>query len=182
RALFLATVCGMPKNFETQIGEITKDFLWDGRKRGLITMNQAARSISEGGLGIPDISTRLEAIEIIWLKKWLRSGKRPAWAVLTDEIIRLNVTPIPITEPKSRISWLLQSWHESQTESARIPNTITRMLKVARKYNIGIDFLHAKKSVKDEMPIWHHPAIKNNYLWNKPAARCLRNTHNIETV
>ncbi|KAG2084303.1 uncharacterized protein F5147DRAFT_782555 [Suillus discolor] len=32
------------------------------------------------------------------------------------------------------------------------------------------------------MPIWHHPAIKNNYLWNKPAARCLRNKHNIETV
>jgi exonuclease III len=182
RALFLATVCGMPKNIENQVMEITKDFLWDGRKRGLITMDQASRKHAEGGLGIPDISARLEAIEIVWLKKWLESQNRPAWAALTDEILRLNVTPAPHIEPRNKISWLLQSWHESQAKSAKIPNTITRMLKVARKYNIGIDFLHARKSTINKMPIWHHPAIKNNYLWNKPAAKCLRNKHKIETV
>ncbi|KAG2028553.1 hypothetical protein BDR03DRAFT_828964, partial [Suillus americanus] len=136
----------------------------------------------EGGLGIPDISARLEAIEIIWLKKWLNNKQRPAWALLTDEILKLNVTPTPHIDPKSKMSWLLQSWHESQAKTAKIPNTITRMLKVARKYNIGIDFLHAKKSVRNQMPIWHHPAINNNYLWNKPAAKCLRDTHKILTV
>ena len=42
-----------------------KDFLWDGRKKGLITMEAASTQRENGGLGIPNIEARLKAIQIM---------------------------------------------------------------------------------------------------------------------
>jgi len=37
------------------------------------------------GLGLPDIEARLEAIQVMWLKKYLAPlTKRPIWAFVTD--------------------------------------------------------------------------------------------------
>lgn len=56
------------------------------------------------------------------------------------------------------------------------------MIKTARKYKIGVDFINIKNETKKKLPIFHHMAITNHYLWNKPAAKCLKNLHNIITV
>ncbi|TBU21070.1 hypothetical protein BD311DRAFT_707238, partial [Dichomitus squalens] len=56
------------------------------------------------------------------------------------------------------------------------------MLKIGRKYNAGISVLKVSKEVKESMVIWHHPAVINNYYWNKRTSRCLRLNHNIYTV
>ncbi|KAF9455795.1 hypothetical protein BDZ94DRAFT_1179178 [Collybia nuda] len=126
----------------------------------------------------------MDAIQVIWLKKWLSPEKnRPVWAYLTDEIIHRNIAKNPMVEPRSRQSWILQSWHESMAKQAKISPMIREMLRVARKYNIGIDARKISKRTKGEMPIWHHSeAVEANYHWNKKAARCLRNNHQIRKV
>ena len=88
----------------------------------------------------------------------------------------------PIVDEESKLSWILQSWHESEAKDAKIPAYMKRMFKVARKYNVGIDSLKYGEGVKKIFPIWHHVGVQKNYLWNKKAARCLRQYHQIKTV
>ena len=71
-----------------------KDFLWDGRKKGLITMEAASAPRESGGLGIPSIEARLKAIQIMWLKKYLETKeKRPTWVWLADNLIIKDIAP-----------------------------------------------------------------------------------------
>jgi hypothetical protein len=56
------------------------------------------------------------------------------------------------------------------------------MLKIAKKYNIGIDAMKISVDTKRKLPIWHHIAITDNYTWNKKATKCIRENHKIKTV
>jgi len=80
------------------------------------------------------------------------------------------------------MNWLLQSWNESNNPEATIPKSIRLILKLACKMNVGFDALRISTKTKAKMPLWHHPAILNHYLWNKKASKCLRNHHEIKTV
>jgi ribonuclease HI/exonuclease III len=183
KALFLATVNGMPKDVMIQMKKQMKDFLWSYKTRGLIKWDTVIQGREKGGLGIPDIESRTEAIHVMWLKKWLSPrSQRPIWAYLVDEIIKLNVQKKPIVDEASRINWIMQSWHESEAVDSKISTNIREMLRVARKYKTGFDSPKISLETKLEMPIWHHHAIQNNYYWNKKAARCLRNNHKITKV
>jgi len=182
RALFLATVNGMPKETEKKMQKEMKLFLWNG-KRGKVSWKEATRRRTEGGLGMPDMKARNEAIQIIWLQKYLTPGnKRPRWAFIVDRILAKNAVKKPIVDENSKISWIMQTWHESEASWSKIPNEIKEMLKVARKYNAGIDVINVSLKTKKEMPIWHHIAATDNYGWNKKAARTLRNNHKVKTV
>ena len=88
----------------------------------------------------------------------------------------------PIVEEKSRISWIMQSWHESESADSKISNRIRILLKTARKYKTGFEAAKISLETKLKMPIWHHHGIRNNYYWNKKAAKCLRNNHSIKSV
>ena len=48
--------------------KIMKDFIWDGNKRGLMRLDYTAKIREKGGLGMPDLRTRMKAIDIMWLK------------------------------------------------------------------------------------------------------------------
>ena len=48
-----------------------KDFLWNRQQRGLMEYKMTTAPREKGGLGIPDIKTRLEVIQIMWLKSYL---------------------------------------------------------------------------------------------------------------
>ena len=89
KSWFLATINGMPKHIQREMEKNMKDFLWDGRKKGLITMEAASAPRENGGLGIPSIEARLKAIQIMCLKKHLETKeKRPTWAWLVDNLIQ----------------------------------------------------------------------------------------------
>jgi ribonuclease HI len=183
RAIFLATVNGMPKSTMMQMQKQLKDFIWDQKARGLMKWEEIIMDRNAGGLGIPDIKSRTEAIQIMWLKKWLSPKEtRPAWAYLTDEILNHNVAEKPMVQEKSKIGWITQSWHESMSKKSKISKRIRDMLKVARKYNIMIDSPKMAPQIKEKMPIWHHFAAKDNWTWNKKASQCLRDNHNIRTI
>ena len=71
KAVFLATVNGMPISVEKEMLKMYHTFLWNGKAKGLMKWEQVINKWSQGGLGIPNISIRVEAIEIMWIKKWL---------------------------------------------------------------------------------------------------------------
>ena len=104
-----------------------KDFLWDGRKKGLITMEVASAPRESGGLGIPSIDTRLKAIQIMWLKKYLETKeKRPTWAWLVDNLIVKDIAPntTPKVDTLSKISWIKQTWRTKQGKHSKLPNEL----------------------------------------------------------
>ena len=184
KAVFLATVNGMPKDIEKKIERMYHSFLWKGKQRGLMKWNQAIVKRSEGGLGIPNIKSRIEAIEIMWVKKWLNTEeKRPKWAFLMDKIINKSIAKQPMIDQESRLNWLIQSWHESEAKDVKLSDNIRRMLKVARKYNISPLAPKYDNKAKRNQPLWHNIMMKEeNYQWNKKSARCLRKKHKIETI
>jgi ribonuclease HI/exonuclease III len=183
KALFLATVNGMTIETINKMKKQMKDFLWGYKHRGLMKWETVILPKNEGGLNIPDIEARIEAIQVVWLKKWLDPSKtKPVWTYLMDHIIQRNVTAKPLIENTSKMNWILQSWHESMAKDSKISRNIRQILRVARKYNAGMTGPKLSLQTKKEMPAWHHFAITNNYLWNKKASRCLRNNHNIMTI
>ena len=52
-----------------------------------------------------------------------------------------------------------------------------------KKYNARVQARKTDTSLKENMIIWHHIyGTRNNYNMNKPASKCLRNSHKIKTV
>lgn len=183
RAIFLATVNGMPKSVMHKMQRQMKNFLWDNKPHGLMTWDEVVSSRADGGLNIPDIEARVEAIRIMWIKRWLAPREtRPVWAYTVDEILRQNITKAPVIQHQNAISWIKQSWHEIGTKEARLSPMIRESLKTARKYNICIEAPKFSKDMKSSMPIWHHFAATDNYTWNKKSAKCLSGTHNVVTL
>ena len=184
KAMFLATVNGMPKDIEEKMKSLFKNFLWDNKKRGLMEWKQVIAPREQGGLGVPDIRARIEAIELMWVKKWLTPQKnKPKWTYIMDEIVNNNIAKSPMIDKESRINWLKQSWHESKAKNVKISKGVTNMLKVARKYNITLEPLKYSKETKNDEPLWHNRLMTEaNYQWNKKSSRCLRELHDIETI
>src|SRR5882672_624408 len=69
KSWFLVAVNGMPDNIEKEMTRIMKYFIWDGNQRGLMRLDYTAEAREKGGLGMPDLKTRMKAIDIMWLKK-----------------------------------------------------------------------------------------------------------------
>jgi len=183
KALFLATVNGMPEDVMHVMHKQMKDFVWNGKPKGDMAWHTVIKDKAEGGLAMPDLKARLDAIQIIWLKRWLSAGaERPIWAYITDSIIADNVGKEPMVDDESRIHWILQTWHESMSDRSRISPTIRKMLKIARKYNAGFEATKLDVDVKEELPVWFHLATTKNYIWNKKGAKCLRHNHRIRNV
>jgi hypothetical protein len=113
RALYLATVNRMPKNIQQKMQRQMMNLMWEGKK-GLMNWEEASQLREEGGLGLPNIAARVEAIELMWLKKFVSpKTERPTWAIMVDQLIFLNLQKSPRVEEQCRMNWILQSWHES---------------------------------------------------------------------
>ena len=137
KSWFLATVNGMPKHIQIEMEKNMKDFLWDGRKKGLITMEAASAPRENRGLGIPNIEARLKAIQIMWLKKYLDiKEKRLTWVWLADNLIAKDIVPntTPKVDTLSRISWIKQTWRTKQEKHLKLPNKLKEMLKTVEQY------------------------------------------------
>ena len=69
--------------------KMMKDFIWDKSKRGLMRLDYTAEARKKGGLGMPDLKTRMKAIDIMWLKKILDTPeKRLTWFWVADALIK----------------------------------------------------------------------------------------------
>ena len=155
-----------------------RTFLWD-KKKAIMNWKEASQPREIGGLNMPNIETRIEAIQIMWLKKYLvPKYKRPDWAYVVDQIIFNNVQKNPKITRQNRISWIFQSWNETRKKDT-IPKFISEMIKIGRKYKIEYDVLEAGPKPRQLLPIWHHIGIEDNYSQNKKLTVCLREKHKI---
>ncbi|EIW54201.1 uncharacterized protein TRAVEDRAFT_82766, partial [Trametes versicolor FP-101664 SS1] len=78
RTQFRATVQVMPKSVEKRLTKIMVDFVWDGDLHPRIEREQLYKPITAGGLKLLDIHSRNEAIDLMWLRRYLTLGlKRP---------------------------------------------------------------------------------------------------------
>jgi len=186
RSWFLAAVNGMPDHIEREITKTMKDFIWNGNQRGLMRLDYTAETREKGGLGIPDLKTRMKAIDIMWLKKFLDTPeKRPTWCWVADALISGDayLHSTPKVDDLSRIKWALQTWRTRQGKHSKLPECLKRMLKVAEKYNTRVLARKTDSALKNDMIIWHHTyGDKNNYVMNKAASKCLRRKHKLKTV
>jgi len=168
----------MPKDIQKRMEKQMRDFLWNDKK-ATINWKEASQPREIGGPNMPNIEMRIEAIQIMWPKKYLApKNERPDWAYVVDQIIFNNLQKTPKIAKENKISWIFQSWNKTGKKDT-IPKFVNEMIKVGRKYKVGYDVLEAGPKPRRLLPIWHHIGIEDNYSWNKKLATCLRKEHKI---
>ena len=81
---YMTTVQGMPKDTENHIQTLIDTFVWGG-DRAAVNLKQTRQQLNNGGFKLLDIHARNEAIEIMWLKRYLSLDKScPLWAFVAD--------------------------------------------------------------------------------------------------
>jgi hypothetical protein len=139
-----------------------------------------------GGLKVLDIRARNEAIELMWIKRYLNfSSSRPLWAKVLDAIIASSTPKTESVIPHEiRKNIFLQTWKTSKGREKKVNPIIRRMLETAQKYNVRLEGIKLSNEVLNAMPIWLH--AKANKIAQRlaicPMAKCLIERRNIRTV
>jgi len=104
KTIYLATANEMPKDIPKRMTNQMKSFLWD-RKRPLMNWTDIAEPRNNGELNMLDIEAYIEAIQIMWLKKYLVPlSKRPLWAFVTNQIVFKFVQKAPEVKERNKIN------------------------------------------------------------------------------
>ena len=91
--VYAATVLHVPKSFVQKIEKIVYTFLW-GSKREKVKRTVCINSDEEGGLGMIDIQSKLHALKLSWIPKYLTNNDLP-WMYLFSFWID-KIGPIPL--------------------------------------------------------------------------------------
>ncbi|KAG0707131.1 hypothetical protein DFH29DRAFT_797434, partial [Suillus ampliporus] len=179
---FLSKAQGMPKSIETAITKKICTFIWNDRKSPPISLARLERPVSEGGLGLLNISARNEAIEITWVQAFMDlSNSRPAWAFIADNIIN-SLKPDTIKD-QPEINSLLTSWDPPTrgTKANRLPRHIINLIKTTKKHNVSLAPLKLLESLKNQMPAWYHLGAPQK-TYHRTKDKCLKDTHNAMSI
>ena len=182
---FLSRVQGMTSEIETLISRKITKFLWDDASPR-VSAQMMSGPIEAGGKKILDIQARNEAIELMKLKSYLKFGaERPRWAKVADSLINQNIPSTQkINDDESKCNAFLQTWTVMIGAKSKLPQSLRKMLKTAKRYGVGIDPPLPSLPLRNQMPIWFHKGQdaekypQNNGKW----AKCQRNRHKIKTV
>jgi ribonuclease HI len=173
---------GMPKVVEERINKAIRKFVWDD-KSPTVNHETLCRPTSEGGLNLPELSARNEAIQVMWLKAYLTmTGKRPLWAHALDEVMRKTAPPSQSSDVEL-VNSFLQRWNipEGSDRFKKLPNHAKSMLKVANKYGVNFNALRLSEDLQKDMPAWLHlGAMPRTYHAMKTA--CLKENHEVKTM
>ncbi|PPQ78110.1 hypothetical protein CVT24_006387 [Panaeolus cyanescens] len=182
RAVFAATVDGIDDATVEKMVKQYKSFLWDGKK-ALMKWETVIRPRKQGGLNMPDLKTRIEAIEIMWIKRWQRSEGRPPWAEMMEDILFRNAKGSAVMHKRNQGHWILQDWDIKKIGNKNIPVMMESLIRTARKYNISFQPLRMTERMRRDLPLFHSISIKGmkHQLGKKPAG-CLSRGHRIRTL
>lgn len=179
---FLTKAQGMPTHIEEAIIEMIRNYIWDYDIHPRIALKYLYRPISEGGLGLLDIQTRNEAIELIWLREYLNlTPTRQLWAKITD--ILINATAPPGTSAVAVVNTFLQTWQPPTKgpRAATLNKNIRRMLSVAKRYKTNLAAIRLSPKVKASLPAWYQPGAAIRPLTNVKT-KCLLKNHVAKSV
>ncbi|KAI9063993.1 hypothetical protein FKP32DRAFT_1546256, partial [Trametes sanguinea] len=122
----------------------------------------------------------------MWLKSYLDlSRSRPKWACVVDAIYAKSASAASRTvEHNAKSNLFLQNWDVSARACGPLPGHLKRMVDVGRKYQVKIDVPVPDEALRLAMPIWYHFGEVSDLKQsaNSPAAKCLRQKHNVRTV
>jgi hypothetical protein len=67
---YLAQVQGMPRNVSKMLEKMTRKYLWN-KASSQVNRETSYDPIEQGGLRILDIDAKKEAIDLMWVKRYL---------------------------------------------------------------------------------------------------------------
>ncbi|KAF6740886.1 hypothetical protein DFP72DRAFT_768353, partial [Ephemerocybe angulata] len=185
---YLTRVQGMPKKTVDDLKRMTDDYVWakDGeRKSNTIAMSTLHKAKDEGGLGLLDIESRNEAIDIKRLQTLhLHPDEQPAWCKIAyRQLAKAAVKKFTNVGEAALVSPFLQTWRVNLS-STELPENLKRMMRVAYKYHTRLVTINPTKETKEAMPIWYHIGAKKKLvsIYGDSWGDCQREVHNIKTT
>lgn len=182
---YLTKAQGMPPDIEDEVVKIIRDFIWDDKKP-LVALESLYRPRTDGGLGLLDIRSRNQAIQLTWLKDYLDfSDKRPNWTYIADALIGIAMRKRDgNADQTAKMNTFLQTWDPNLHSSKALPREVRQMLIVGKKFNVRMDTLKLPLALKRQLPIWYHIGAeqKLNSATMRPTSLCLRKNHGVRTV
>ena len=164
---FLAQVIPVPQKVITDLEGLVLDFLWGGRQTR-VRKQVLYLPIKQGGLGLIDITTKIQSLHLRWVGKLLDNTLKGPWKILM--IYQLNklrkatqgasvfrtFVEQPAGVPKFYIN-LLKSWKTFTNNQRDKPNTLEQILNEPIFYNRFINneckYLKPTKWSKDKITI-----------------------------
>ncbi|TFY57613.1 hypothetical protein EVJ58_g6920 [Rhodofomes roseus] len=145
---YLTVVQGMPSSVETDLVKMIRVFMWGSDSPPPIGMDTLCRPISEGGLGLLDIKARNEAINLMWIKRYLTlTPDRPKWAYAMDAILAKHVTKnTGAIDKKAQVNTFLQSWTPAYAARSQLPRYMKEMLNIGKKYGVQLEALKSSET------------------------------------
>lgn len=185
RTQFLAKAQTMPEPIEKKLTKLIAGFVWNGDAHPRISRETLCKKIEDGGINLLCIKTRNEAIDVMWLKEYMKLGReRPRWAYLADALIaRAVAAASKSVDWDARVNYFLQTWNVSTRQSAGLPEHLRRLVKAASVHGMRLELPKPAEDLKKELPIFYHIGGANGRCTeNSPALRCLRERHRVRTV
>ncbi|EJD33807.1 hypothetical protein AURDEDRAFT_76679 [Auricularia subglabra TFB-10046 SS5] len=137
-----------------------------------------------GGVNLFCAEERNDAQYLVWLGVYLApTALRPKWAFVADHIFRSAM----IKEHRKRMpdAGITNPFHQCWRPNLRkLPLTLRRLYRVAKKYGLVIDDPEIPETVKEQMSLWAHPAMPSLARGRRATniLRCLRTNHAIRTI
>ncbi|KAF5367236.1 hypothetical protein D9615_010673 [Tricholomella constricta] len=182
---YLTQVQGMPQKIEKRLTKTIRNFMWKD-KRSPVSEATLFLNTKEGGRDLLDLAARNEAIDIMWLKKYLDfSETRPMWALIAGALFAKNTPRSEANiDKRVRINAFLQSWKTSTTEKSGACPDLRRLLKTAKTYGLKTEGIAFTNCIVRLRPIWYHNDAdqKIRRLNHGPISECLKGKHKIRTV
>ncbi|KAF9553195.1 hypothetical protein CPC08DRAFT_738004 [Agrocybe pediades] len=152
---YLTKVQGMSPEVEEEVTKQIRNFMWDD-KSPMVGMETLCAPIAEGGKGLLDIRARNEAIELMKVKTYLSKPEdRPRWAFVADRLIAQSSPVSQNVSDNLKTNPFLQSWSPGLTARSALPDSLKKMLSVAKKYNVTLDPPLVDVKLRREMPAWY---------------------------
>lgn len=182
---YLAQVQGMSPQTEKLLAKRAVKFMWAG-KSSLVNETTMYEPFDKGGRALVDIRTRNKAINIMWLKSYLKFGNdRPLWALVADALMADNTPKSEENvDDRIKVSPFLQSWKTKVSSRGDTSPDITSLFRIATEFNVRPEGLAFSRDILRQMPIWYHIAAdpKIRRMNQGKMAECLRSKHKVLLV
>ncbi len=182
---FLSDVQHMPPQICRRLERILREYLWNDRVIPPVSMEYACASREVGGLGILDLRTRNEALDIMWARSYLNYGHdRPVWAFVVDDICARTVTvDCPIKDRRVRMNMFMQKW---RPKVSALPRCLQNMIRTCEKYGLRPEGVAFSRNMIRSMPMWYHreadPTKAKKLARASKVVSCMRDKHRLRTV
>lgn len=97
----------MPDHVKDMLTKLLRTFIWGKNVSPRLVLDSLHAKREKGGIELLNLKNRNEAIELVWLKEYLKvKPTRPTWAKLTDALIN-DLAPTNV-HPEARQNTFLQ--------------------------------------------------------------------------